>query len=1090
MTISIQNGNHYRPRHSPFECRYWASVLAATAASILFCSGCSRTATLQSDLARADRYYDSGQYDSANIEYKNVLQLDPFNTRANIRLAQIYIQEGRLHSAIPLLQRMRRLQPDNPELQIQIALIDLDSGHLSEARKEAASVLLQRPIDPDGLSVLAQTAQNQNEFKETRERLEKLLDSTRAAAPAWVALGTLYLRQHNLKDAESAFRQALVSDPTSSSAYLALGTLLWVNKDLVNADQAFAAAFKLAPSRSTTRLRYVQFKLRTGDTGAAVSLLEGMINQTPDYLPASILLAEINADQKKFDESASTIAKVLSRDPSNPEGLLLRARLDLARGEDATAIKELERMQSIYPRSAPVSFRLGQAYLANRDLKNALGTLNRAITLDPDFSDAILLLAETYIQNGDPGSARSLLEPFSQKHPEIPQASLLLASADRSLGYLVEALGIYRLMGRAFPRNPETPVLAGLILAQQGKLDEARRSFNKALDLSPNYLPAVEQLINIDLSEKHFQAALQRASAEAAKEPNLAEPRLLVAEVFLAQNDMNSAETELLRAIDLKPDFQIAYLFLARIYIATNRQQKALSDLQKTVSDNPKNVRALMMLGNLYDGQKNYPAAKDAYEKILLVDPNFSGALNNLAYLYSDIFDEQDKAFELAQKARELLPNEPHTMDTVGWILYKKHQFSWAVSLLQESAAKLPSEAEAQFHLGLAQYMMGREGEARDSLQRAINLDSEFPGNIEAKERLSLLAINNDTATEAAREMATRALAAFPNDPVALARLASLDARDGEQGKAIAGYQAALNASPAYVEATLELAKIYGAENEQQKALLLLKNSRQLNPSDPRIAHALGILAFETGNYTWAASLLQETFLSRPDDPYVLYDLARATYSLGRIADAVSLMQKALVAGISTPQDAEAKRFLDMIALSGSHRGGATDREQVERILEKEPAYVPALMALGSLETVAGDSAAGIKTYEKVLGEYPDFSPAMRQLIILDSENSADDSTAAEFATKAVEAYPDDPPLEKASGIVAFKSGEFSRAADLLQLGMRQLGDDPELVYYLGMAQYRLSMKIESKESLQRALSLNLDPHLAVEARRILTELN
>jgi Flp pilus assembly protein TadD len=89
---------------------------------------------------------------------------------------------------------------------------------------------------------------------------------------------------------------------------------------------------------------------------------------------------------------------------------------------------------------------------------------------------------------------------------------------------------------------------------------------------------------------------------------------------------------------------------------------------------------------------------------------------------------------------------------------------------------------------------------------------------------------------------------------------------------------------------------------------------------------------------------------------------------------------------------------------------------------------------------------------------------------------------------KAGEAFPDDPALEKASGIVAYRSGDFSRAANLLQFGEHQLGDDPELAYYLGMAQYRLNMRIESRKSLQRALKLNVNPELAAEARRILAE--
>jgi len=45
------------------------------------------------------------------------------------------------------------------------------------------------------------------------------------------------------------------------------------------------------------------------------------------------------------------------------------------------------------------------------------------------------------------------------------------------------------------------------------------------------------------------------------------------------------------------------------------------------------------------------------------------------------------------------------------------------------------------------------------------------------------------------------------------------------------------------------------------------------------------------------------------------------------------------------------------------------------------------------------------------------------------------------------------------------------------------------LMYYLGMAQYHLKNRAESKTSLQRALDLNLTGTQAVEARRILAEL-
>jgi uncharacterized protein HemY len=46
--------------------------------------------------------------------------------------------------------------------------------------------------------------------------------------------------------------------------------------------------------------------------------------------------------------------------------------------------------------------------------------------------------------------------------------------------------------------------------------------------------------------------------------------------------------------------------------------------------------------------------------------------------------------------------------------------------------------------------------------------------------------------------------------------------------------------------------------------------------------------------------------------------------------------------------------------------------------------------------------------------------------------------------------------------------------------------DDPELLFYLGEAQYQLKQLNECKGTLERALTLNLAPTLADEAKRVL----
>ena len=114
-----------------------------------------------------------------------------------------------------------------------------------------------------------------------------------------------------------------------------------------------------------------------------------------------------------------------------------------------------------------------------------------------------------------------------------------------------------------------------------------------------------------------------------------------------------------------------------------------------------------------------FAKARDAYEKLLSTKPDFPPVLNNLAYLYAERLDELDKAHDLAQKARALQPGDAAIADTLGWILYKRGDYKQALALLQESAQHLPNNPEIQFHLGMANYMMGRTDEARTAFRQA-----------------------------------------------------------------------------------------------------------------------------------------------------------------------------------------------------------------------------------------------------------------------------------------------------------------------------------------------------------------------------------
>jgi Flp pilus assembly protein TadD len=89
--------------------------------------------------------------------------------------------------------------------------------------------------------------------------------------------------------------------------------------------------------------------------------------------------------------------------------------------------------------------------------------------------------------------------------------------------------------------------------------------------------------------------------------------------------------------------------------------------------------------------------------------------------------------------AKEIAPDEPRVSDTLGWILYKRGVYQNALSLLRDSAAKLPNNPQVQYHLGMTYAQVGDKDNARKALTVATSAPAEFSGKDDAKKTLASL---------------------------------------------------------------------------------------------------------------------------------------------------------------------------------------------------------------------------------------------------------------------------------------------------------------------------------------------------------------
>lgn len=1109
--------------------RYFPAILVCTLL-VATGAGCTKQLKKSRHLSKGNRAFQAQQYDQAEIEYLNVLKVAPEDPVAISRLATIYSEEGRVGRAFPFLMKACELVTNDMELHLKLGNFYLAAGKLKEARDEASLVLDRMPRHPEAPVLLVATVTNRNDAEAMRQRLAKLSAQIGDTAPVQLALGFLYFRDGNTNAGAAAFQKAQSLDPKSSAAYSALATLYLVQRDLKQAEAAFKTAAELSPVRSSRRLSYADFMIASGNLDAGRQFLGEITKAAPDYVPAWLRQADLALAEKNYTNCASFLNQALSRDSGNYDALLLKGRLLLAQEQAPQALAELGRTATAYERSPQVHYQLALAHLLNNDAAKALTSVNRAVTLNTNFAEAILLQARLNLRKGEPAAAVAALTRLINQQPQIAQAHLLLASAYLAQKKTTDALEVYRRITELFPKNPQVPMLMGMVLSQQKKPADARQAFEKSLEIAPDFLPALEQIINLDLAAKQYATALSRAQKQIEKDPKAALPHLLLAQVHLAraaglvqqenekspgavkrkqladvptaQGDVVQAEKALQHALELEPGLAPAYMMLAQLYVAANRHPQALDRLASLLArtnDVNSQVTALMQVAVIHEGLKDFAAARDAYEKLLAVNPRFTPALNNLAYLYSEHLDDNDKAYAMAEKARQLQPSEPHTADTLGWILYKRGEYTRALGLLDEAAAALPAESEIQLHLGLTHYMMGEEEPARVALQQAVESPRDFPGKEEASRRLALLAMDVKTADAAALADLEKRLREEPKDPIVAARLAALYERDGATDKAAKTYETALKYNPQNAPVMLRLAQLYSRLNDPRKALELAKDAHALLPEDASISLLYGRLLYQQRDYKPALNLIQDAARKLPNEPGLLYDLAWAHYSAGRVPEAEAAMQGVLRAGAAFPKLDDATRFVAMVAAAKGPAQAKAAAAQAQKILAAEPGYIPAIMVSALLQEQQGDFAGARQLYEKVLAADPLFVPATRQLAVLYVRHLNDDPKAYELAVKAREAFPDDPEVARTLGVLACRRGDYSRAAQLLAQSAQKLTSDGELLYYLGIAQYQLSKtaagqqkaayRKESTNALQRALALNLPAKLAEDARKVLAEL-
>jgi tetratricopeptide (TPR) repeat protein len=218
---------------------------------------------------------------------------------------------------------------------------------------------------------------------------------------------------------------------------------------------------------------------------------------------------------------------------------------------------------------------------------------------------------------------------------------------------------------------------------------------------------------------------LQQAKQSQPNDPELLYDYALAAysigKVAEAQATLQGALALNLPAAQAGPARQM--LDLIALAAAPAQAAAASARIDGILKAEPANVPALMARVAASEVNSDAATAEETCEKVLAHYPDFVPAQAQLARLYAAVPGKLDRAYDLAMKVHDSLPDDPQETKTLGIILVQRADYSHAVNLLKQSAYRLTTDPEVFYYLGTAQFHLKNRPESKANLQTALTLN-------------------------------------------------------------------------------------------------------------------------------------------------------------------------------------------------------------------------------------------------------------------------------------------------------------------------------------------------------------------------------
>jgi tetratricopeptide (TPR) repeat protein len=777
--------------------KIYCTGMCLIAAVVIF-SGCSKSRKdeVSAYIKNARTFMSQNKPETAVIEYRNAVQLDPKNDVALFELAEAYIVMNKLGSAIRYYQRAADANPESIPPHLRLAQIYLQTDKLLKARAEVSKVLNLDPLSINAYHILSGIQIKERDLDAAVETLEKAASIDGKNIKTLISLAKLYIKTGKSEKAEKTYLKAFESDSASRDAYMGLvrmyafahkwdriekflnhvietpGIKEWKYTDLARfyqgrkkydlAEENYQKAVLEAPEEVFPLIDLAEFYTKRGMKDKAIVTMKNALAKKKQTALVLTGLSQIYLHFKLIDKALETVNRALDINSEFIDAISQKGRVLMAKKDFKQALVLFDKVIAMdrvnawayYGRAVCIKHRGASDRPEQKIFRAAAGLLDNpeefekdqvkknllaAITIDPAMVQARIELAKLYLLDKNAKKAEEQIHQiFRYRGPDIENMTLL-AGLRILEGKTDEAEKILKSIIDNRPGYTPAYIRLGLLYESAGNHVKALEYFQAAYDRHPGRLGLAKMMVDIYIKEKKYEPALNMISslASGAGEENRSFFENLRGEIFLLKNNTDSAASYFIKSIALKPDYIKPRMHLAGLYYRNGDLDSALEQYKHVEKINHNYLPALLAMGFIYDSKKKFDLAQAYYRKVLNLDPKNPDAANNLAFILSEKPGKLEEAFRLAGIARQKRGKKPEILDTMGWIYYQKGNYMSARSELEESLGLKPDSALACYHYGMILYRMKEYEKARTWLKKALKLDPDFIGAETARRMLN-----------------------------------------------------------------------------------------------------------------------------------------------------------------------------------------------------------------------------------------------------------------------------------------------------------------------------------------------------------------